>query len=562
MLTRTIAIFTCLTLLAACDQPTTPVEAPPLQETVADLSTASPVTDLERIMANIVELSSDEYGGREPMSEGEKLTLDFIESRFQEMGLQPMFGDSYLQPVELVSIEADPATAKMTFHLEDSDRLVTHGSEMVIGTQRVVPESTVENSDVVFVGYGIVAPEYGWNDYADVDVTGKTVLILVNDPGFATKDPAVFKGNAMTYYGRWTYKYEEAARQGAAAALVIHDTAPASYGWDVVRNSWTGPRFSLAAPDDNMSRSPIESWILRSVAEELVEDAGLDYATLTQQALSPEFKAVELGSKMDATVQNKVNRNQSYNVGALLPGSARPEELFIYTAHWDHIGTDLTVEDGVDGIFNGAVDNASGIAALLELASSFTALPRAPERSVGFLAVTAEESGLLGSKQYAAHPPIPMSKTVGGINMDSMHVYGPTNDVVVVGFGSSELEDILAAKAADQGRIVKPEIHPERGGYYRSDHFNFAKKGVPMLYAEAGSDHRELGPGYIEAKSQEYLKNRYHTALDEVGDDWDLRGLAQDIELWFNIGLEVADSDVWPNWYEGNEFKAIRDNSL
>ncbi|HMB58498.1 MAG TPA: aminopeptidase, partial [Xanthomonadales bacterium] len=236
MLTRTIAIFTCLTLLAACDPPSTPIEAPPLEETQVDLSTANPVTDLERIMANIVELSSDEYGGREPMSAGEKLTLDFIETRFREMGLQPMFGDSYLQPVELVSIEADPATAKMTFHLEDTDRLVTHGSEMVISTQRVVPESTVANSDVVFVGYGIVAPEYGWNDYADVDVRGKTVLILVNDPGFATKDPAVFKGNAMTYYGRWTYKYEEAARQGAAAALVIHDTAPAAYGWDVVRN--------------------------------------------------------------------------------------------------------------------------------------------------------------------------------------------------------------------------------------------------------------------------------------------------------------------------------------
>jgi Zn-dependent M28 family amino/carboxypeptidase len=514
------------------------------------------------MLVEIAELSSDAYGGREPMSEGERLTLEFIERRFRAAGLEPLFGNSYLQAVDLVSIEADPATVQMTFHLEGKDRLVRYQDEMVTGTMRVVPESRVKSSEIVFVGYGIVAPEYGWNDYADVDVRGKTVLILINDPGFAARDPALFKGNAMTYYGRWTYKYEEAARQGAAAAVIIHDTAPAAYGWEVVRNSWTGPQFHLHRDDDNMGRTPIESWIQRSVAEEVVAAAGLDLAGLEQQALSAEFKAVSLNSTMDASVQNRILRDQSYNIGALLRGSVRPGELFIYTAHWDHIGTDPAVAEGADGIYNGAVDNATGIAALLELARSFAALPRSPERSVAFLAVTAEESGLLGSAYYANNPALPMWQTVGGINMDSMHVYGPTNDVVVVGYGSSELEDILRRKATAQGRVVEPEEHPERGGYFRSDHFNFARKGVPMLYAEAGSDHRELGPDYIKIKGKEYLETRYHTALDEMSDDWDLRGLEQDIELYFGIGLEVADGDNWPQWYEGNEFRAIREQSL
>ena len=515
-------LFLSALSLAACQREQANVEPgspAPLPE--ISLENVTPVTDIERMMATIRELSSDEYGGREPMSEGERMSLEFIERRFSEMGLEPLFGDSFLQAVDLVSIEADPDTTQMTFHMDGKDRLVKHEDEMVIGTMRVVPESRIESSEVVFVGYGIVAPEYGWNDYADVVVQGKTVLILVNDPGFATQDPALFKGNTMTYYGRWTYKYEEAARQGAAAALVIHDTAPAAYGWEVVRNSGTGPQFHLHRENDNMDRVPIESWIQKNVAEEIVEAAGLNLETLERQALPPEFKAVDLGSTMDASVQNRIVRNQSYNVGAILRGSKRPEEVFVYMGHWDHIGTDPAVGEGEDGIYNGAKDNASGIAALLELARSYAALPRAPERSVAFLAVTAEESGLLGSAHYANNPAIPMSNTVGGINMDSMQVYGPTKDIVVVGYGSSELEDILIQKAAAGNRIIKPEEYPERGYYYRSDHFNFAKKGVPMLYAKAGYDHTELGPDHIRAKMDEYLKIRYHTALDEIDEDWD-----------------------------------------
>jgi len=554
----------CVLVVAACKpapETETPDAIPGPAPVPVSLADAQAVVDTDRMMSNIRELSSDAFGGREPMSEGERLTLELLETRFRQMGLDPLFGDSYLQAVELVSIEADPASVRMTFHMDGKDRLVRYEDEMVAGTMRVVPASQVADSEIVFVGYGIVAPEYGWNDYADVDVEGKTVLILINDPGFATQDPSLFNGNAMTYYGRWTYKYEEAARQGAAAAIIIHDTAPAAYGWEVVRNSWSGPQFHLHRDNDNMDRTAIESWIQKDVAEELVAASGLNLAELEQSALSPEFKAVQLGSTLDASVENRIIRRQSYNVGAILPGSERPGELFIYTAHWDHLGTDSLAPEGTDGIYNGAVDNASGISALLELGYAFTALPRAPARSLAFLAVTAEESGLLGSAHYADNPPIPMNQTVGGINIDSMLVYGPTNDVVVVGYGSSELEDILILKAGEQDRFVKPEEHPERGSYYRSDHFNLARKGVPMLYAKAGSDHRELGPEYLQAKGAEFLKNRYHTALDEVGEDWDLRGAAEDIGLYFRIGLDVADSGQWPEWYEGNEFRAVRENS-
>lgn len=561
-----MAMFLSLLLLTGCGRdepaPATELSSPTAESADTAARNYQPEIDEAALLADITELSSDGFGGREPMSEGETLTLELLETRFRDLGLQPLFDGEYLQPVSLVSIEADPATARLSFDLKGSDRLVTFASEMVVGTRRVVDESRVEDSDVVFVGYGIVAPEYGWNDYADVDVTGKTVLILVNDPGFATQDAALFKGNAMTYYGRWTYKYEEAARQGAAAALIIHDTEPAAYGWDVVRNSWTGPKFHLDKANNNMDRVPIEAWIQKSVAEELLAADGLKLEALMKQAQTAEFKAVSLGSRMNASVENTIIKRQSYNVGAVLPGRTRPAEGFIYSAHWDHIGTNPDPEPGADAIYNGAVDNATGIAALLALAEAFSEMPQAPERSVAFLAVTAEESGLLGSAQYAEQPAIPMNQTVGGINMDALNVYGPTRDVVVVGYGSSELEDILIQAAGTQDRYVKAEEHPERGAYYRSDHFNFAKHGVPMLYAKSGSEHTEKGPDYIKEKSAEYGKNRYHSPLDEVGDDWDLRGLVQDIELYFAIGEEVADSTAWPEWYEGNEFRAIREQSL
>lgn len=535
--------------LAACSEPSPP-------------SAYQAEFDQERFLANVTELSSDAYGGRAPMTEGERMTLDQLEDAFREAGLQPLFGDSYRQAVELISMTVDPATARMSFVDAEGERLVAYEDEMVLWTQRVEAEVGIEDSEMVFVGYGIVAPEYGWNDYADVDMNGKTAVILVNDPGYATQDPALFNGNAMTYYGRWSYKFEEAARQGADAAIIIHDTAPASYGWNTVRNSWTGAQFYLPASGDEVAQLPVESWIQKSVAGSLLESSGLNLASLQQSALSPEFEAVPLGASLNASLRNTIVRDRSYNVGALLPGREAPEEAFIYVAHWDHLGTGQAQSPGEDVIYNGAVDNATGTAALVELAHAFAGQPEPPRRSIALLAVTAEESGLLGSQWYATRPAIAMSQTVGGINIDAMAVNGPTEDVVVVGYGSSELEDLLAEAAAEQGRRVEPEPTPEAGYYYRSDNFNFAKKGVPMLYAESGLDHRELDRSYLEGKEKEYREIRYHQPDDEVQDDWDLRGTMEDIELYYEIGREVADSERWPQWYEGNEFRAIRETSL
>lgn len=538
-----------LSILAACGE----APAPP-----------SPAIDLDpdRFLGHVSTLASDAFGGRAPMSEGERLTLELIENAFRTAALEPLFGDSYRQAVELISMEVEPANAHMGFINEGFERLVSYGDEMVMWTQHVTPEIEVRDSEMVFVGYGVVAPEYGWDDYTGVDMQGKTALILINDPGFALKDPALFNGNAMTYYGRWRYKFEEAARQGAAAAVIIHDSEPASYGWNTVRNSWTGPQFYLPQQSNEVQPIEIASWIHKDVAEALLAASGLSLGELQQRALSREFEPIPLGTALSAGLRNTITRGRSYNVGGVLRGSEAPEEAFIYTAHWDHIGTGTSDDPNEDLIYNGAVDNASGTAALIELAHAFSARPQAPLRSVVFLAVTAEESGLLGSAWYAKNPAFAMNRTIGGVNIDGMSVYGPTRDVVIVGYGSSELEDILRKAAAEQGRVVEPEPHPERGYYYRSDHFNFAKQGVPMLYAESGTDHRELGPEYIEARSEEYNDMYYHQPGDEVRESWDLRGAMEDIRLYYEVGLEVADSDAWPEWFEGNEFRAIREASL
>ena len=553
-------LLACLTAVAltGCQGEAVDTAPPP-----PDVPAPAPLADVntERLMENISRLASDEFGGRAPMSDGERLTVELIETRWAESGLEPLFGTSYRQPVELVSIEADPTTANLTLMADGAQRPIDYGDDMVVGTRRVVTRSSVEEAELVFVGYGIVAPEYGWNDYEGLDVQGKAVLILVNDPGFATGDARLFNGNKMTYYGRWTYKYEEAARQGAAAAIIIHDTAPAAYGWEVVRNGWAGPQFHLASDNENMDRSPIEGWVRREVAEQMARDSGTTLDDLMNDALSSEFRAVKLHPTFSASVDNTLLRATSYNVGAMISGSDAADELFIYMAHWDHLGTVPTEDSETDSIFNGAVDNATGTAALIELADAFARAPVKPRRSVAFLAVTAEESGLLGSAWYAENPPVPMARTVAGINMDALNPYGPTNDIFIVGYGSSEMEDLLIQAAAVQSRVIKPEAHPERGYYYRSDHFNFAKKGVPMLYAKAGNDHRELGGDYLVERAVEYVETRYHTPADEVKDDWDLRGIVEDIEIYFSIGWKTANSSHWPEWYEGNEFRAIREAS-
>lgn len=562
-----LVIFPSLFLTIACQQPSS--DSPANTQTTPETS-AAPLTDAKgqevipdtefnpHLGEYIQTLASDEFQGRMPASVGEEKTIAFLQQRFQAAGLQPGNNGSFLQAVPLVEItalETSPlrisgATQTMEFPFRE---------EMVTWTKRVVEEVSVENSDIVFVGYGVVAPEYGWNDYDGMDVAGKTVLILVNDPGFATGDDDLFRGRTMTYYGRWTYKFEEAARQGAAMALVIHETEAAGYGFDVVQGSWTGAQFDLATEDRNLHRTPIEGWVSGAAASQIAAAAGYDLSALKKAALDPGFQAISFDLKASAHLRNSLRESDSHNVVAVLPGSEHPDEYFVYTAHWDHLGVDKSLEG--DQIYNGAQDNATGTAALLALAENFAAGPR-PKRSLAFVAVTAEESGLLGSRYFGEHPPFPINKMVAGINMDALNINGPMRDLVVVGYGNSELEPIAERLAGEQNRRVVPNPSPEKGFYYRSDHFNLAKKGVPMLYARAGHDHFEKGSEYGLEKAGLYVRERYHKPADEYGDWWDLRGINQDLNLFFRMGADIANSDDWPNWYQGNEFRALRDQSL
>ncbi|NIP17768.1 MAG: M28 family peptidase, partial [Xanthomonadales bacterium] len=440
-------------------------------------------------------------------------------------------------------------------------RLVyANGPESAVWTKRVVEQTGLQDSELVWAGYGIVAPEYGWDDYAGLDVAGKTVIVLVNDPGYATQDPDLFNGNAMTYYGRWTYKYEEAARQGADGILIIHETAAAAYGWNVIEDGRRGPQFDLARDNGNMDRVKVEGWLQHHVAEEVLAAAGHDLASLEAQAARGSIAPIPLGLTASVEIRNAIRYAESFNVGAVRMGAARPDELFIYTAHWDHMGTTPHTEgEEGDFIYNGAEDNASGTGGMLEIAEAFAALADGPARSVGFLAVTAEESGLLGSKAYAEKPAWPMHRTVGGINMDRLNFRGKMSDVVVIGHGGSQMEDVLAEVAMQTGRTVTPEATPEKGYYYRSDHFNFAKKGVPFLYARGGTVDREHGEEYITRRNADYVANRYHSPADEIQEDWDVEAAVEDLHLFFNIGYRIASGDTWPEWYAGNEFRAIRE---
>lgn len=512
------------------------------------------------IAAHVAVLASDEFEGRGPSSPGEEKTVAYLAAQYKAMGLRPGNGDSYFQEVPLVDITADPG-ARLIFTDAGGEQLsFDYASEMVVWTTRVVEHSAIKNSEVVFVGYGIVAPEYDWNDYEGLDVAGKTVIILVNDPGFATGDEALFTGRAMTYYGRWTYKFEEAARQGAAAALVVHQTAPAAYGWDTVRNSWTGPQFSLEAENGNMDQIAIEGWITEQSARALFEHTGVDFDTAAAAAVSRDFEPRHLGRTASVSVTNAIRHSLSRNVVALLPGSEAPDEYFIYMAHWDHLGLDPAIEG--DGIYNGALDNASGTAALLELAQAFASLEKSPRRSMVFMSVTAEEQGLLGSAHYAANPLFPLSKTVAGLNMDGLNIIGPTAEITVTGYGMSELDGILQKAAEARGRRVDPDPKPEHGSYYRSDHFELAKLGVPMIYPKSGIDHLEKGVAYGQAMSDKYRAERYHMPTDEFDDTWDLSGAVADVLLYYDVGLAVANSDDWPNWYETSAFRNIRIASL
>ncbi len=526
-----------------------------------------PETSIDAALASITEeeirqytqvLASDEFGGRAPSSPGEEMTIQYLTEQFAAMGLEAGGTDGgWVQDVPLVAITADP-DMELTISGAGGSRTFQYGSEFVAGTPRVMESVGFGGSDLVFVGYGAVAPEYDWDDYAAVDVTGKTVIVLVNDPGFATQDPDLFKGNAMTYYGRWTYKYEEGARQGAAAVLIVHETAPAAYGWATVENGWTGTQFNLVTEDDNMSSAVAEGWITLETAQALFEMAGLDYQELKAQAQVPGFQAVPMGDlKASLGIRNTIERSSSRNFLAKLPGTTRPDEYVIYMGHWDHFGTDTSLEG--DQVFNGAVDNASGVAAILGIAKAFTMLDPAPERTVVFWATTAEEQGLLGSGYYAENPVYPLDKTVAAINIDALPIYGATRDYTVIGYGNSALDD-YAVRANDRiGRVVKPNPEPEKGSFYRSDHFPLAKQGVPAHYGGAGHDNIEHGEEWGRAQSDAWTADNYHQVTDNYSPDWDLGGAMQDISVWFRIGLDLAYSNAFPDWNEGTEFKAMRD---
>lgn len=524
----------------------------------------------EKTMVDVTrELSSDEFEGRMPGSEGEKKTVELLTQRFEAAGLQPGNDGKWTQDVPLVEITGSDFAPLSITGGKDGGMAFEYGKDWVGVSYRETPRTRINNSELVFVGYGINAPERGWNDYEGLDMKGKTAVILVNDPDFGAEDlEGPFNGKAMTYYGRWTYKFEEAARQGATAAIIIHETEPASYGWDVVSNSWSGAQSDLVRSDGGADRAMLEGWITRDTAEELFASAGLDLEALKQQAKSNSFTPVPLeGVKASGKISQSIDQLESRNVVGKLTGKVTPDEYVLYTAHWDHLGKKSEEKTGAPGedfyqdqIFNGAVDNATGSAALLEIAEAMAADDL--ERSALFLSVTLEESGLLGSAFYAENPLIPHSQVVAGINMDGALPIGRTKDMVVVGYGASELEDILRDVLVEQDRVIKPDSKPEAGYFYRSDHISLAKKGVPMLYADGGQDKLDGGVAAGKAAAAVYTAERYHKPMDEYSDGWDLSGFEEDIQALYQVGLRIAQSDDWPTWYEGNEFEAIRKQSL
>ncbi len=515
--------------------------------------------DSTAIDSYIATLASDEFQGRKPFTEGETKTLDFLETTFEELGLQPGNGDSYFQEVPLVEITPFPEET-MTVKGKANSYDLKLGEEFVAYTQRVQDAIKVADSELVFCGYGIVAPEYNWNDYEGIDMKGKTAVVLVNDPGFGSGDSTFFKGDIMTYYGRWTYKYEEAARQGAEGVLIIHETKMAGYPWFVVSSSWSGAKLDLQTPNDNMDKCALQGWITLTTAGKLFDAAGRKGTNFLELAKSKDFKPFSLDATMSHSLTNTFKKDVSQNAVAMIEGTEYPEEYIIYSAHWDHLGIGQPVAG--DSIYNGALDNASGTAAVLAIAKAFSEAPEKPKRSVVFLLVTAEEQGLLGSAHYALNPIFPANQTVANLNMDGMNPYGEMNDLTITGYGQSELDDYAAEAAKAQGRYLLPDQEPEKGYFFRSDHFNFAKIGIPALFATGGYDHREKGKEYAKEQQQAYTTDRYHRPADEYDETWNLSGVVQDAQLYYSIGQRLANETTFPQWKEGSEFKAIREKDM
>lgn len=513
---------------------------------------------VEGLESHLKTLASDEFMGRLPFSEGERKTLAYLEEQFRNIGLEPGNGSSYLQEVPMVEITATPAPT-MSVQSRKGNFTLEGFKDYVLWTERTDEHIELKNEDLVFAGFGIVAPEYNWNDFAGADVKDKVIVVLVNDPGFGSDDPTLFKGNTMTYYGRWTYKFEEAARQGAKGVLIIHDDVPAGYGFWVVQNNWKAPRLYLDERGKNIYHCATIGWVTQSAAKKLFEAAGMDWAESISAARKPGFTARPMNLKISTSLSVKARYDKSYNVIGKITGTRQPDEYIIYSSHWDHLGIGKPDAEG-DSIYNGALDNASGTAGLLELAKAFKSIKAKPYRTIVFLSVTAEEQGLWGSEYYAQNPVYPKEKTVANINMDGLNPYGKMKDIVVVGMGQSELEDYLKAEAEAVGRYLSPEPNPVAGYYFRSDHFCFAKVGIPALYTNTGIDHIEKGKEYGQQLQEEYVAKYYHKPSDEYDSSrWNLEGAVDDLKLLFNVGKRLAFENTWPQWKEGSEFKAVRE---
>jgi len=521
------------------------------QAATAD-SVAIKSIDSASIARDITVLSSDVFQGRKPFTIGEDKTIKYLEDRFREIGLQPGNGDSFFQEVPMVEIISKPS-GPLVITGKSGSVTLPYLDEYVIATRRVKEKVNVDNSELVFAGFGIDAPEYKWNDYEGLDVKGKTVVVMVNDPGFY--DSTLFKGKTMTYYGRWTYKFEEAARKGATGVIIIHDILPASYGWNVVRSGWSKPRLDLQTADDNMSRAAMEGWMTLESAKKVFALAGVPFDVI-EKAKHPGFKAVPLGVTTSLEITNKIKKSTSHNVIAQLPGTDRKNEYIIYSAHWDHLGVGEVIRG--DSIYNGAADNASGTAALLSLAKAFRSLPNAPRRSILFIALTGEEQGLLGSEYYATHPLFPVKSTVADINMDVMNTFGRTTDITIIGKGQSELDDYAERAAKRQGRTIIPEANPSGGWFFRSDHFNFAKVGIPSLYPGAGEHSLLHDSAWVPNHRASYGRDRYHSPFDQFDDTWELSGMVEDIRFLFDVGETLANEERFPEWRKTSEFKGKR----
>ena len=515
----------------------------------------TPESEFEKYKKHVVTLASDEFEGRAPGTAGGEKTKNYIASHFESLGLSS-FGGSYLMPVNLTGINLNVDESYFNLSVNGEMLDLNYRTDVVYGTTRQIEEVNFDDSDLIFVGYGVNAPEYDWNDYK-VDVKGKTVVMLINDPGFELKG-AEFNGKAMTYYGRWTYKFEEAARQGAAGVLIIHETAPASYPWGVVENGWSGEQLNLTFADRNLNRSALEGWITLETAEQLFAELGTSYDEMKSLALTKDFQPVTMeGMKLSSKMVNSIRTSDSHNVVGYVEGSEAPEEFVLIMGHWDHMGVDTSLEG--DQIYNGAVDNATGTAAVMHMAETFS--KRKPKRSVAFIGLTAEESGLLGSAYLVENAPFEYRNVIGGLNLDAFPAIGKSRDITIIGYGASELEAVLDKHASVQGKYLAPDKSPEAGFFYRSDHINFAKKGIPMIYADPGID---LVDGGIEKGlelARNYTANDYHKPTDEVRDDWDWEGIEQDMDIFTNFIDDLANSGEYPNWYIKSEFRALRDAS-